>query len=108
MLHNLAIYNGTLPDKQVVSRTTLQDMWTTKEKIAGYTTSIGIGWWIAESKKYGKYVFHDGNDPGFCAALIISPANDFGIVILCNALFPKGLIWNKLPFEIMDVFAEHR
>ena len=106
MLHNLSIYNADPEIKGVIERNTLVDMWTTKRAIPPYSTSMGLGWWIVQSKKYGTYVFHDGNDPGYCAALILSPANNFGIVILCNALYPKEFIWNKLPFQIIDVFGD--
>lgn len=105
MLHNLSIYNSTNTEEGVVDRSTLADMWTTKRTIPGYTTSVGLGWWMVQSGKYGKYVFHVGNDPGFCGVLIISPENNFGIVVLCNALFPKDIVWNSLPFDIIDLFS---
>lgn len=105
MLHNLAINNSTNDSAGVIKKNTLQNMWTTQKKIPPYKTSIGLGWWVFDSDKYGKYVFHVGNDPGYCAQLIISPENDFGIVVLCNSLYPKDVVWNKLPFEIMDLFG---
>jgi hypothetical protein len=105
MLHNLSIYNSTNSTKGVLNRSTLVDMWTTKREIPPYKTSMGLGWWVLQSEKYGKFVFHDGNDPGFSAALILSPGNNFGIVVLCNALYPKEIVWNKIPFEITDLFG---
>ncbi len=104
MLHNLSIYHRN--STGVVSAATLTDMWTTKRDIPGYTTSIGWGWWIVQSKKYGKYVFHVGNDPGYSATLMLSPENDFGIVLLCNGEYPRQIVWNQLPFQIMDLFSE--
>lgn len=106
MLHNLSIYNSARTKRPVLKRSTLVDMWTTRKEIPTYKTTMGLGWWIVPSEKYGKYVFHVGNDPGFCATLNISPANNFGIVLLCNALYPKEIVWNKLPFEIMSLFSE--
>ncbi len=106
MLHNLSIYNGTQKEKGILERKTLADMWMTKREIPPYKTSIGLGWWITQSDKYGKYVFHVGNDPGFSATLIISPINNFGIVILCNALYPKDIVWNTIPFEIINLFKD--
>lgn len=105
MLHNLGIYNSTNKAKGILKKSTLVDMWTTKRDIPPYKTSIGLGWWVIQSDKYGKYVFHDGNDPGFSAALIVSPDNNFGIVVLCNALYPKEVVWNKIPFEIINLFG---
>jgi CubicO group peptidase (beta-lactamase class C family) len=106
MLENLSIYNATNNNEGVLERQTLVDMWSTKREIPTYTTSIGLGWWIVQSEKYGKYVFHVGNDPGYSATLIISPNNNFGIVILCNALYPKNIVWNKIPFEIINQFKD--
>ncbi|MBK9730868.1 MAG: beta-lactamase family protein [Chitinophagaceae bacterium] len=104
MLYNLAIYNETISSNAIVEHSTLMDMWTTRKEIPSFKTSIGLGWWAFQSDQYGKYVFHVGNDPGYSAQLIISPANNFGIVVLCNALYPKDIVWNKLPFEIIDLF----
>lgn len=104
MLHNLSIYKGTT-STGVLKRSTLEEMWTTHAFIPPHETSIGLGWWVVHSKKYGKYLFHVGNDPGFCATLILSPANDFGLVILCNALHPKEVVWNDLAFRIIDQFS---
>ena len=106
MIHNLDIYNAANKGEAVLETKTLTDMWTTKKEIPPYSTSIGLGWWIVQSKKYGKYVFHDGNDPGYSAALIISPKNNFGIVILCNGEYPRNIIWNKLPFDIINLFEK--
>jgi CubicO group peptidase (beta-lactamase class C family) len=105
MLENLSIYNGTSTEKGVLERQTLSTMWTTHREIPPYNTSMGLGWWITQSEKYGKYVFHVGNDPGYSATLLISPKNNFGIVILCNALYPKEIVWNKMPFEIINLFG---
>ena len=100
MLYNLAIYKSEV--NGVITSSTLKTMWTTQRKIPPYKTSIGLGWWIYDSEKYGKYVFHVGNDPGFSSTLIISPENDFGIVILTNGEYPRQIVWNKIPFEIMN------
>jgi CubicO group peptidase (beta-lactamase class C family) len=105
MLHNLSIYNNTIKEKGVLKQNTLTDMWTTKRTIPPYKTSMGLGWWIVNSDKYGKYLFHVGNDPGFSATLIISPENNFGIVVLCNGMYPKDIVWNKVPFEIINLFS---
>lgn len=33
---------------------------------------------------------------------MISPGNNLGIVVLINAGYPQGIVWNKIPFEIMN------
>ena len=105
ILHNLSIHKATT-NIGVIKHETLETMWTTKEEIEGYTTSIGLGWWIVQSKKYSKYLFHVGNDPGYSASLTLSPDNDFGIVVLCNGMYPMQEVWNAIPFEIIDLFKD--
>lgn len=102
MIYNLALYNNPTLQNGILKPETLATMWTKQETIPGYSTSIGLGWWIVESKKFGKYVFHVGNDPGYSATLIIVPKNNFGLVLLCNAVYPKEIIWNKLAIELLD------
>lgn len=105
MLHNLEIYNTK--ETGLISASTQSTMWTTQEKIKGYSTSIGLGWWIVESKEYGTYLFHVGNDPGFSGTLIISPQNNFGIVVLSNGMYNMNQVWNDIPFEIIDLFKNN-
>ena len=105
IIHNLSIYNGNSPSLAVLSMNTLTTMWTTQRQIPTSKTSIGLGWWIVQSDKYGKYVFHVGNDPGFSSTLIISPDSKFGIVVLCNARYPQDIVWNKIPYDIMNILG---
>ena len=102
MIQNLAIYNKPSQQNGLLKPATLANMWTKQETIPGYNTSIGLGWWIVESKKLGPYVFHVGNDPGYSATLIIVPKNNFGLVLLCNAEYPKEINWNKLAINLLD------
>jgi len=104
MIHNLSLHHSDGSDEAVIKQETLQKMWTTTERIEGFNTSIGLGWWIVDSEDYGKYLFHVGNDPGFSANLIVSPKNDFGVVVLCNGMYPRFEVWNDVPFEIIDLF----
>lgn len=103
MIHNLAIYHNKDYDG-LIQQSSLEKMWTTSEAIDNFKISIGLGWWIDESDEYGKYLFHVGNDPGFSAILLLSPQNNFGIVVLCNAMYPMKAVWNEIPFEIIDLF----
>lgn len=105
MLYNLELHKSKKTG--IISASSLEQMWTTKESINGFATSIGLGWWIVESKEYGIYLFHVGNDPGFSGILILSPANNFGIVVLSNGMYPKSQVWNDIPFEIIDLFKDN-
>ena len=102
MICNMAIYNSTSSSSSIISRQTLLSMWTTTHQIPPYKTSIGLGWWVVDSEKYGKYLFHVGNDPGFSATLNIFPEKNLGIVILTNGEYPFQIVWNKIPFQVID------
>lgn len=106
MLHNLAIYDTINVNTGVLRPSSLREMWTVQEEIAGYSTSIGLGWWIVHSVTYGNYLFHVGNDPGFSATLMLWPEHDFGLVLLCNGMYPMHTVWNEIPFAIADFFRQ--
>jgi CubicO group peptidase (beta-lactamase class C family) len=105
MLHHLAIYNDTLQLlRAILTRNTLQNMWTTQLSIPNRKTGIGLGWWTVADEKTGNYVFHVGRDPGFCATLVIFPERNLGITVLCNGKYADQVVWNKIPFEITNLF----
>lgn len=106
MLHNLAIYDTTNVNAGIIDRSSLGQMWMEQEGIAGYSTSIGLGWWRVDSKTYGNYLFHVGNDPGFSATLMLWPEHGFGLVLLCNGMYPMDTVWNEIPFAIVDLFMK--
>ncbi len=104
MTNCLAILDDTShTDTHFLSAETLSDMWELKESIENKITSIGLCWWRYEDEKYGDYVYHVGRDPGTSTTLMIFPEQNFGITILCNAMYADQIIWNKLPFEIIDI-----
>ncbi|MGH1436038.1 MAG: serine hydrolase domain-containing protein [Lewinella sp.] len=106
MLHNLSIYDTTKIHRGVIAPSSLRQMWTAQEEIDGYSTSVGLGWWIVNSATYGDYLFHVGNDPGFSATLMLWPEHGFGLVLLCNGMYPMDTVWNKIPFAIVDLFKK--
>ncbi len=104
MSHLLHVYMDSIQDgSTVISYKSLTDMWSLKQSIRNKKTSIGLGWWRYEDDKFGDYVFHVGRDPGFCSTLMIFPEQNFGITILCNGMYADQLVWNTLPFEIMEI-----
>jgi len=105
IIHTLAIWKKEPLANAVIKPETFEDMWTTHRSIPGKRTSIGLGWWVYDSERFGRYYFHVGNDPGFSATLNIYPAMDIGIVILTNAEYPKDIIWNKIPADILTVLT---
>lgn len=105
MKHLLDIYHQRdMNGQPVLSRPTLEEMWKPKLKIEPSGMSVGLGWWQNKSP-YGQFVFHVGNDPGYCAILLMYPRQDFGLVILTNARYSARYIWNTLPFEIYAIIA---
>lgn len=107
MIHNLNIYNNPNSFKGVLQKSSLQNMWTTRnEAPQNKKVSIGLGWWITQSDDLGNYYWHVGNNPGFSATLMILPEHNFGITILCNGMYAEQIVWNKIPFDIINLFKD--
>jgi hypothetical protein len=66
--------------------------------------SIGLGWWIKNSDDIGKYYWHVGDNPGYSATLMVLPEHNFGITILNNGMYAEQIVWNKIPFDIINLF----
>ncbi len=107
MIHCLHIYRDSTGNfNGALKRSTLADMWSLKRAIPGKKTSIGLGWWRYTDAERGDYVSHPGRLTGFSAILIIFPEKNFGITILCNAMYADQLVWNEMPFAIMKIMTE--
>lgn len=100
--HHLKLYAASTPNK-ILQQSTLKDMWSTQKNIEETRTSIGWGWWIYKDD-LGEFVFHVGDNPGFCSILGIYPEQNFGLVILCNGWYAKEAVWNKLHDEITKLY----
>lgn len=107
MISNLSVYNNPNSNKGILQKGTLQNMWTTRLVAPqNKRISIGLGWWITDSEDLGKYYWHVGDDPGFSATLLVFPANNFGIAVLSNGMYAEQTVWNKIPFDIIDLFKD--
>jgi CubicO group peptidase (beta-lactamase class C family) len=101
IVENLAIYNDSTNNyKGVIKHETLLKMWTPSHNYHHPAVFLGLGWWIRESKEYGRYFFHAGQDVGYSSSLTIFPEIGMGIVVLCNGDYPYNVVYNKIPFEI--------
>jgi CubicO group peptidase (beta-lactamase class C family) len=106
MLHILHIYNSEQYAEGVIQKKSLLDMWTGRQ-IAPQNkrVSMGLGWFLKEDENLGLYCFHVGNNPGFSATLMIFPKQNFGITLLTNSMYAEQVLWNKIPFDIIGLFA---
>jgi hypothetical protein len=108
MSHILDINNKQKSTKGVLQDSTLQKMWTVKYIAPqNKNVSIGLGWWSTNSTELGKYYWHVGNNPGYLATLMVFPDQDFGITILTNGNYAEQIVWNKIPFDIINLFKEN-
>ena len=91
-----------------LSQNILKDMWILKRSIKNKRTSIGLGWWRYDNANagLGNYVFHVGREPGFCSTLMIFPEKNLGITILCNGMYADEVVWNKIPFDIINILKD--
>ena len=104
MIHTLNIYNNDSSFGGVLHKNTLQNMWTTRHVAPqNKNVSIGLGWWITQSEDLGTYYWHVGNNPGFSATLMVFPTHNFGITVLSNGMYAEQIVWNRIPFDIINV-----
>lgn len=107
MISNLSIYNNPNSFNGILHNSTLQNMWTTRFVAPqNKNVSIGLGWWITNSNDLGKYYWHVGDDPGFSATLMIFPDRNLGITILSNGMYAEQIVWNKIPFAIINLLKD--
>lgn len=107
MMSILSIYNSPDSLNGILHSSTLQNMWT-KRFVAPQNKkmSIGLGWWITNSDELGKYYWHVGDNPGFSATLMVFPDHNFGIAVLSNGMYAEQIVWNKIPFDIIDLLKK--
>ena len=106
MLSILSIYNKPEALNGILHSGTLNNMWTTRQVAPqNKNISIGLGWWITESEKYGRYFWHVGNNPGYSAILIVFPEHSFGITVMSNGMYAEQIVWNKIPFDIIGLIG---
>lgn len=100
-IHNNPSLNGILKDN------TLNNMWTGRHVAPqNKRVSIGLGWFIKDSENLGKYYWHVGDNPGFSSTLMIFPEQNFGITVLSNQMYAEEIVWNKIPFDIINLFKD--
>lgn len=107
MLSILNLYNDPTAPNDFLKNSTLQNMWTTRFVVPQNSkVSIGLGWWITESDDLGRYYWHVGDNPGFSATLMVLPEHNFGITVLSNGMYAEQIVWNKIPFDIINLFKD--
>jgi len=107
IIQNLNIYNDSTSFNGVIKSSTLNNMWTTRFVAPqNKNVSIGLGWWITNSESLGKYYWHVGDNPGFSSTLMIFPEHNFGITVLSNQMYSEQIVWNKIPFDIINLFKD--
>jgi CubicO group peptidase (beta-lactamase class C family) len=103
MLNVLALSNGN-ETQGILKKSTLDSMWTPKRVAPqNKNVSIGLGWWIKDTKSFGKSYWHVGNNPGYSATVIVFPDINVGIAILSNGMYAEDVVWNKIPDAILNL-----
>ena len=107
IIEQLNIYNHPTSFRGVVGKSTQEDMWTTRFVAPqNENVSIGLGWWITNDEDLGKYYWHVGDNPGFSGTLMVFPEHNFGITVLSNQMYAEQIVWNKIPFDIIELFSK--
>jgi CubicO group peptidase (beta-lactamase class C family) len=105
MIHNLEIYhNLNSNEPHVLNKQSLDSLWTPTVIFEGKRTTLGLGWWQYDSKRYGKSIFHSGHYENYSVSnLVIFPDKKFGFVILCNTESAIDIIYNELSDGITEI-----
>lgn len=107
MLHILNTYNNPNLLNGILQSSTLKNMWTGRHVAPqNKRVSMGLGWFIKDSEDLGKYYWHVGDNPGFSATLMVLPEHNFGITVLTNGMYAEQIVWNKIPFDIINLFKD--
>ncbi|HEY4874531.1 MAG TPA: serine hydrolase [Puia sp.] len=102
VLHYLNVFNG-VETKGLLTKKTLDEMWSQQKTILNKKTSLGLCWWrYDDPAKNINYVFHVGDDPRNSSALRNYPEQNIGIIILSNAYYAEHIVWNNLPDDIIN------
>ncbi|MBA3974700.1 MAG: hypothetical protein C0504_10860 [Candidatus Solibacter sp.] len=80
---DLVLYARALLAGQIVSRQSLETMWTRQKLSNGETTGYGLGWNIAEAEGV-KVVQHSGGQQGANTHLLLAPEKGIAIAVLSN------------------------
>ena len=68
----------------LLSRQTIDMMWTSQKTSAGEETGYGVGWFIAEDNAKRRIIRHSGGSIGGTTELRIYPDNDLIVVVITN------------------------
>ncbi|HTF05738.1 MAG TPA: serine hydrolase, partial [Bacteroidia bacterium] len=89
----------------VLEQSTLLNMWTGRHTAPqNKRVMMCLGWFVKDAENLGKYYWHVGDNPGFSSTLMVFPENDFGITILTNGMYAEEVVWNKMSFDIINLF----
>jgi len=105
IIHNLEIYNGSnLSEKLLLTKESLDSLWTTTVTFDKSKTTLGLGWWQYHSEFYGTSIFHSGHYDNYSVSnLVMFPEKHFGFVILCNDESAIDIVYNELSDGITEI-----
>ena len=99
----------------LLSRETLDLLWTSQRTAAGDEIGVGIGWRLMPPSRVGgrRAVGHAGGAIGGNALLMIYPDDGVAIAVAANIAdigYPQGgaLVFGNVIYEIADLFIEAR
>jgi CubicO group peptidase (beta-lactamase class C family) len=80
---DLVLFARALSDGRIVSRQSLEAMWTPRKLANGETTGYGLGWAVTEVDGV-KVVQHSGGQQGANTHLLIAPDKRITIAVMAN------------------------
>jgi CubicO group peptidase (beta-lactamase class C family) len=99
---DLARFAISLADARLVSKETLERMWTPQMTSDGKTTTSGLGCFVGEHNGERR-VFHSGGQPKVSTFLLIAPDQKMAAAVMCNL---SNASVQGLAGELLDVIRE--
>ncbi len=99
---DLARFAIALADAKLVSRETLDKMWTRQTTAGGKLTDVGLGCFVGEYKGQRR-IFHSGGQPKVSTFLILAPDQGAAVALMCNV---SNAPVQALAGEILDLVAK--
>lgn len=106
---NLKMYNDSISnEKLLLTRESLDSLWTPTVTFDGSKTTLGLGWWQYHSEVYGTSIFHSGHYDNYSVSnLVMFPEKHFGFVILCNDESAIDIVYNELSDGITEILNKN-
>lgn len=99
---DLSAFAAAIATNQLLQPASRAAMWAPQSLNSGEPTDYGLGWHV-QDKSIGKVIYHTGSQPGVSSLILLCPAAQWSVVILCNR---EQVDLTALGFSLSDIWLE--